>query len=218
MSLGLTSRRLVAAARTGLDPAPDVAARVRAKVAAAITGAPPVSAPAAVGVGKLLVLGAIVSAIGVWFVAPRAATPAPTIAIPVTAAVEEAPQLAVHVTSSSHADPPPIARKPPVAAIVRAPEIVMEPPAPPTLAREIELVDSAMASLRTGDLAKTLSTLDVYEYETTGHGQLAEDAAALEIEARCRSRMEITDKLAVFDQRWPHSVQRTRITTACSDR
>jgi hypothetical protein len=121
----------------------------------------------------------------------------------------------VHVTSSAHADPAPVAKQ--VTAIVHARSPAL-PSEPPTLAREIELVDSAMASLREGDLSKTLSTLDVYEYETTGHGQLAEDASALEIEARCRSRIEIADKLAVFDQRWPGSVQRARITSACSDR
>jgi hypothetical protein len=218
LSLGLTSRRLVASARSGLDPAPDVAARVRAKVAAAVTGAP-VTAPAAVGVGKFVVLGAIVSAIGIWFVAPRAMQ-VPTINVPVSAMAEPESQLAVHVTSSVHAEAAPVAHPAP-AVIAHLSEIVQpaaQSPAPPTLAREIELVDSAMVSLRGGDLAKTLSTLDVYEYETTGHGQLAEDATALEIEARCRSRMESADKLAVFDQRWPNSVQRARITSACSDR
>ena len=111
MSLGLTSRKLVAAARSGLDPSPDVAARVRARVAAATA---PVSAPAAtIGIAKLVAIGAIVSAIcAVWFVAPRAATPAPTIAVPVVE--EEVPQLELHVTSAVHSEPAPIAIARPV--------------------------------------------------------------------------------------------------------
>ena len=237
--LGPTSRNLVAAARRGLDPTADVAARVRAKVALAVgagatmaTSTPRAAsvAPkaAAIGAGKVVAITAIVGALitAAWVVQRTPATDvtndAPAISVPAGADLD--PAIDVHVATSARTDrvivTPPAPPNVHVRAAVpsaRVPEIEM-PDEPPTLAREVELVDTAMASLRADDPANALATLVVYERETAGHGQLAEDAAALESEARCRSNQTpYADQLKAFDERWPRSVQRARIVTACGN-
>lgn len=234
--LGPTSRNLVAAARRGLDPSPEVAARVRAKISLAVgagatvaTSAPRAAsvAPkaAALGAGKVVALTAIVGVLvtTAWFVVHRAPAPTSTVpAIVVPAGADMDPAVDVHVAATAHADrvvaaaPPPTAHARIVAVQdPSVPEIKIAEP--PTLAREVELVDTAMASLRANDPANALATLVVYERETAGHGQLAEDAAALEIEARCRSHAAFEAQLSQFDARWPSSVQRARIVSACGN-
>jgi hypothetical protein len=234
--LGPTSRNLVAAARRGLDPSPDVAARVRAKVSLAVgagatvaTTAPRAAsvAPkaAAIGAGKVVAITAIVGALATlaWFVQrPPAPETTSAPAISIAAGADLDPAIDVHVTTSARMDRVTLAAAPAsthraVAPTTTVPEIEM-PEEPSTLAREVELVDTAMASLRADDPANALATLVVYERETAGHGQLAEDAAALEIEARCRSKTSFTDQMKVFDEKWPGSVQRARILTACGNR
>lgn len=236
MSLGPTSRNLVAAARSGLDPAPDVAARVRAKVALAVGGAASVASTSAgrasVASGKLVALivaGAVI--VTTWLVVHSASPPAsppalpPAISTPMVTIGDE-PQVEPHFTSSVHAEAAPlapmVAKVAPVPVIEAAvapsaPVAVVAPVTPATLAREVALLDAAMTSLHENDPADTLATLVIYDRETLGHGQLAEDASALEIEARCRTNQPVADKLATFDQRWPRSVQRARITERCSD-
>ena len=218
MSLGPTSRNLVAAARTGLDPSPEVAARVRAKVALAVGGATSVASTSAgrasVFSGKLVaVIAASAIAVTTWVVVRRGSEPAvpPMISVATSSASEE-PAVEPHFSAAMHAEPAPLAVKlaPPPTPIA----VVVATPA--TLAREVALLDAAMASLR-DDPAATLATLEIFARETFGRGQLAEDAAALEIEARCRTHQIVQDQLAQFDQRWPHSVQRARITERCSD-
>jgi hypothetical protein len=236
--LGPTSRNLVAAARRGLDPSADVAARVRAKVALAVGAGATVAtttpraasiAPkaAAIGAGKVVAIAALVGALVTiaWFVqrSPAAIETAPAINVS-AGAVDLDPTIDVHVATSAHADrviaaaPLPSSHRAVAPVAAQAVPEIKPPPAPPTLAREVELVDTAMASLRAGDPANALATLVVYERETAGHGQLAEDAAALEIEARCRSsEAPFADQLEAFDERWPRSVQRSRIVTACGN-
>ena len=111
MSLGPTSRNLVAAARHGLDPSPDVAARVRAKVALAVGAVrPPRSttpraasvAPkaAAIGAGKVVAIIAIVGALATvaWFVHARHRSVAPAIVVPAANDIDSPDEL--HVTAS----------------------------------------------------------------------------------------------------------------------
>jgi hypothetical protein len=86
---------------------------------------------------------------------------------------------------------------------------------PASLGREVELIDNAMAAIRRHDAASALQTLTTFERETLGQAQLAEDAAAIELEARCALREDVTAKLAAFDTKWPSSAQRSRISTAC---
>ena len=235
MSLGPTSRNLVAAARNGLDPSPDVAARVRAKVALAVGGAASVASTSAgrasVVSGKLAAMiaaGALV--VTTWLVVRSSSPPAvpPAISTPSVTTNDE-PQVEPHFTSSVHAEAAPLAAPAAAAAKVAAVPVIETPVAeapaapiaapvtPATLAREVALLDAAMTSLHENDPADTLATLAIYDRETLGHGQLAEDASALEIEARCRTNQPVADKLATFDQRWPRSVQRARITERCSD-
>ena len=73
-----------------------------------------------------------------------------------------------------------------------------------------------MAALRRGQPSAALAAVRVHAAETAGGGQLAEDAAAIEIEALCRMHdAAVTAKLAAFDARWPQSAQRSRLTTRC---
>lgn len=99
-----------------------------------------------------------------------------------------------------------------------------EPARPPStgsrvaidLAREVELVDRAMLALRRGDARAALEAVRRHTVETGGRGQLAEDAAAIEIEALCRLRDPTTRaRLDAFDARFPRSAQRSRLTASC---
>jgi hypothetical protein len=73
-----------------------------------------------------------------------------------------------------------------------------------------------MAALRRGAPADALAAVVVHAAETAGAGQLAEDAAAIEIEALCRLHdSTVAAKLAAFDAKWPESAQRSRLTTRC---
>jgi len=84
------------------------------------------------------------------------------------------------------------------------------------LAREVELLDVAMAALRRGDAAGAQKAVQRHAVETAGHGQLAEDAAAIEIEALCRLHdPSTTAKLEAFDARFPRSAQRSRLGSQC---
>jgi type IV secretory pathway VirB10-like protein len=84
------------------------------------------------------------------------------------------------------------------------------------LAREVELVDLAMVALRRGDARAALASVRRHAVETGGRGQLAEDAAAIEIEALCRlADPAIRARLEAFDARFPRSAQRSRLTSTC---
>lgn len=235
-SLGPTSRNLLASARRGLDPSADVAARVRARVAHAVGAgaiATTTSSAGAVGFGAgklaaiVLVVGALAGG-GLWF--SRKSTPsvgAPAIS---ELTLDTDTPLAIRSASSQAiAAAPPLPSVAPVTvaprpaihvdAIESTPTIsppLAPAPAPITLAREVQLVDGAMAALRQNDLSGALEILTVYDREAAGHGQLAEDASALQIEARCRDHQAFSEQLASFDQHFPHSVQRARITASCT--
>jgi len=84
-----------------------------------------------------------------------------------------------------------------------------------SLAREVELIDLAMVSLHKRAPHAALEAIKAYERETHGRGQMAEDAAAIEIEARCSMDLDATAAIARFDRKWPESAQRERIQTAC---
>jgi hypothetical protein len=85
-----------------------------------------------------------------------------------------------------------------------------------TLAREVELLDGAMTALRRGDARGALHAVQLHAAETAGKGQLAEDAAAIEIEALCHLHDPTTNaKLEAFDARFPRSAQRSRLDNKC---
>ncbi len=95
-------------------------------------------------------------------------------------------------------------------------QIGAQPGAPIELGREVELVDQAMAALRRGDPRAALRVMQDYAREAAGGGQLAEDAAAIEVEALCKlGEPAAGDRRARFDARFPRSAQRARLATAC---
>ena len=73
-----------------------------------------------------------------------------------------------------------------------------------------------MAALKSHDPRAALTVLATYATESAGHGQLAEDAAAIEVEALCTlHEPTATSHLVAFDAHFPSSAQRTRLTAAC---
>lgn len=219
--LGPTARALLDAAREGLAPDAATLARVRAKVAATSTVAATGSALAI----KLALVGvAAVIATGVALRAPVTRPVAPPTIELSAAATDAVPAVRV-VAHAREATPPPSrpAASPsrPRAVVTRAAPATIVPPPPSAargidLAREVQLVDDAMAALRRHDLGGALAAVRTHARETAGRGQLAEDAAAIEIEALCQLRDRgVAAKLAAFDARWPASAQRSRLTTSC---
>jgi hypothetical protein len=238
--LGTNARALVDAARPALGPGADAARRMRAKIAIATAGGAGAAgaASAKLGLGlaaKLGIVAAIAAVVGSAVVvvakhgaaqvedasrAPIAAPPAAAIAIaPVT------PPPPVHVPMPEQEMPAiDLSQKPrthkleaPAAAVGSASEAAVPPARPPiALSREVALVDQAMAALRAHDATRALATLKTYAAESAGKGQLAEDAAAIEVEALCTLHDgSAADHLATFDTRFPSSAQRTRLTQAC---
>jgi len=203
------SRNLLAAAREGLAPDPAVAARVRARVAAAVGATAAVapvkasataSAAAKIG-GALLAVGLIVGALAVL---PRSSdrTQVPQLG---TTTIEDEPTARAHEVA--------VASQP----AVPAPAVALDPPARSlaTLAREVELIDRAMLALRRGAAPAALEAIATFDRETRGHGQMAEDAAAVAIEARCSLHHDVAERLAAFDREYPSSAQRARLRDAC---
>ncbi|MEJ7599349.1 MAG: hypothetical protein WKG01_15690 [Kofleriaceae bacterium] len=229
--LGPDSRALLDAAREGLSPDAAAIARVRSKVGLAVGAGAAGTAAGLTLAGKLGIL-AVVAAIatGGYLEATRDPDPAPRATVATSPAVERpaAPTRAVEPPARAREAPAPsLAPAKPVVKpraksttdVARAPaRIEPKPIKLPNidLAREVELVDRAMASLRRGDPRDALAAVRTHATETHGSGQLAEDAAAIEIEALCKlSDASVTPKLASFESRWPHSAQRSRLTTSC---
>ncbi|HEY0194594.1 MAG TPA: hypothetical protein VGC42_25955 [Kofleriaceae bacterium] len=215
--LGPEARALLDLARGGLSPDAAALQRVRGKLGAATATA---AAGSAIGVKLALVSVAIAVAAGAGLYLRRdriAVAPAPAIELAATPSAQLArevavpretvpPALAVPVPPPRHlaASPPAPATSPPV------------PAAPAGLAREVELVDLAMAMLRAQRPGDALRAVHRHALETAGQGQLAEDAAAIEIEALCQLHDASTpDQLAAFDARFPHSAQRSRLSSRC---
>lgn len=223
------SRSLLAAAREGLAPDAAVAARVRAKVAAAVGSASATGAAAAIPTAKagsaslLLKLGAallVVGAVTAGAIATRSAPApeAPRIALP--ASEPDMVRTDVHLAAANEplrsaataASPAPAHHAPAALAPAAAAGPAVEPA---SLSREVELIDLAMVSLRKHAPGAAIEAIRVFDRETQGHGQMAEDAAAIAIEAHCALGDDVSDALARFDRTWPSSAQRERIQTAC---
>ncbi|MBV8757680.1 MAG: hypothetical protein JO257_10405 [Deltaproteobacteria bacterium] len=209
-----TSRALIAAARAGLAPDPTAAARVRAKLDARL------AAPAAATGLSLKLLGTIAIVGGIaTFGALSGPSAQPTAAIAPALVETAATDMPVHVVAAStespappvhapaHAAPAATARAAALAPAQRAAEI--------SLAREVELIDRAMTSLRAGHANDALAAITLYHRETADRGQLLEDASAIDIEASCTLHLDVSSKLAAFDRAWPSSAQRSRLTNAC---
>jgi hypothetical protein len=218
--LSPTSRALLDAARDGLSPDAAALRRVRGKVDAAVGGAVAggsamIAKLAIVSAFALLVAGAVV----LRGEDDDQLAPALTFGASVSAPAVENHRV--------HEAPPPAAThiEMPAQRASRPVIFVEETPPPPVvapvprgidLAREVELVDAAMASLRTGDAKAALASVRLHRAETNGRGQLAEDAAAIEIESLCKLHdRNVVAKLEAFDARWPESAQRSRLSTNC---
>jgi hypothetical protein len=214
-SLGPEARALLDAAREGLSPDGAAIRRMRGKIELA-TGA---AAGTALAI-KLALLAVAIAAVAVGVTLGRrtevAELPRVELASP--------PEAPVQIAVREAALPPPsdeelITIEPNVAAPRRAkPAPPIAPPAPRVadLAREVELVDLAMAALGRGDPAAALHAVQQHAAETAGRGQLAEDAAAIEVEALCHLHDPATSaRLEAFDARFPHSAQRSRLSNRC---
>jgi len=219
------ARQLLDAAR---GPGPDAAAiaRMRGKIDAAIvapvaatvttsTASNPAITSGLTTTAKLGLLAlAIIVATGSGVIATHTRAPTTTDRI-ATLPAEDPPARSLRTVRE--AAPPRVAA---VAAIPTA-KVTQPPNARPAkrgvdLAREVELVDRAMTALRSGDATTALAAVRLHATETSSRGQLAEDAAAIEIEALCTLRDPASaHRLAVFDTRWPASAQRARLTKAC---
>ena len=194
-----STRALLDAARQGLAPDAAAVVRVRAKVAATTGGL-------LAGVGAKLLVMAVLAGIGGAVIATRghAEISTPTVTMPEPATAEVA-QVA---TARVEAPPAPVAQRK-VAPVL----VVVEHHA--DLAREVALIDAAMTALK-GDPMQALATIQIYDAETASRGQLAEDAAAIEVEALCQLHDASTSaRLDAFDARFPHSAQRARLSARC---
>lgn len=157
---------------------------------------------------------------------PRSSTPShasPSQVARASSPPSAPPSQITHVSSPPSAPPsappsppPPAATRPSLSSRSAAPSSAPHA-AGPDLAREVALVDAADAALRRGDARAALASVRLHRAETANRGQLAEDIAAIEIEALCRlgDRVRVEAKLAAFDTRWPSSAQRSRLTTTC---
>ena len=205
--LGSAARSLLDAAREGLGPDAAAVSRVRAKVGAA-AGAGAATA-IAIKLGVVGVIAALAIGAGVYSSRDHAAE---TPAIDLPSARSEASPPVVRPAVAAIAEPAPIEMAPQSAQ--RARPVVQAEGI--DLAREVALIDLAMAALRNGDSAAALATVATHARETRGAGQLAEDAAAIEIEALCRLHdPSVATKLERFDANFPRSAQRSRLTTVC---
>ena len=138
---------------------------------------------------------------------------------------EEVRPAAVEHIAPEASPPPPAAIEPvephvapvPVTAVATPPPpVVVAAPVHATLAREVELVDTAQAQVRHRELDAALVTLRTYTIETAGRGQLAEDAAAIEVEALCRLANPTATRASTRSiASGPCSAQRARLVEAC---
>jgi hypothetical protein len=232
------AKDLLTSARLGLGPDASAVARMRAGIALTVSAPPPPSTNAAVpaakigatAAGKLAIVGAIAAVVAAtsYVVLQRSAT---RVSAPVSIPLPMAPSELGERAGTSAPDPAPPAVAPPAAPMPapRAPATApatgseaaagsrhSEPRHRPRLGRETELLDAANSAFEAGDLERALASLRSYDREIGAQGNMAEDAAALEIEIACR-RHEPTRRQALeqFDQRWPSSAYRVRLANAC---
>jgi hypothetical protein len=214
------ARALLDAARDGMSPDAAAIRRIRGKIDGAVGAGAGASAIAV----KLGIVGIVVAlAVGAGLYGRPRSADAPRLDMP-TAQLEVAATIVrPMVAVEPEIEMAPISMKR-TRAVHKAAEPVIEAPravaavadARADLAREVELIDLAMTALRSGDSAGALAALHTHAVETAGAGQLAEDAAAIEVEALCRIHdATVAAKLDAFDARYPRSAQRSRLTTAC---
>ncbi len=205
-----STRALLDAARGGPPDAAAIA-RMRSKIDLAVAGAPAVATATTKGsllAGKLgLVALAVIVATGAFVISSRSRSSIETVAEP---AIDP---IAISQRGVREAAP------------AAAPELEIEMPAthrapvrpkPIELAREVELVDSALTALRRGEPRAALAAVRVYTTEAGTRGQLAEDATAIEVEALCSLHdPTAAARHSAFEARWPTSAQHAKLARAC---
>jgi hypothetical protein len=245
--LGPESRAVIDAARDGLGPDDVAVRRMRARITTAVASGAAVgglaagahSATAATASATTAAAGSIAAKIAVVAVVAAGATvgtravithratprapivhvaPAPIIAAPPPVQVAVPPPPATVVEPIVIDSPPPPAPPPrvrvrtQVAAVAPVPSV-----APPSLARETELVDAALDAVAHKRFADAIAAIGRYRDVTAGHGQLAEDADAIEIEALCRlDDARSAAAFAAFTSRWPHAHDISRLSAVCA--
>lgn len=143
--------------------------------------------------------------------APAAAPPEPAADLPVTVSAVAPPPPA-----------PPDTRRPAEASTQATrgatPRTDPPPPAesPQTLTAELEAVSSAQRALRSSKHAEALRAVRAYQREFPD-GQLADEAAAIEIEALCGmdSIDEARARAKAFATTFPSSLQRAKVDRSC---
>jgi hypothetical protein len=218
--LSPSARALLDAAREGMTPDAAAIARVRGKVTAVAGGAAASALVLKLGLAGVLAaatIGAIVSQHSGRSDAPAMA---PQIALPAESSptrVYEVVPVEVPAEVPVEAAPIEMAAEPMRRTESSDVKLTVDIE-PADLAREVELIDRAMKALATNDPNRALATIKLHVAETRGKGQLAEDAAAIEIEALCRLHSPtVTAKLDAFDARFPRSAQRSRLSTHCQE-
>ena len=213
-------RALISASRSRLAPDAVTVARLHTSVQAAVAVGGGVAAGATAVIAKLAVVAVAVATVGTIAYVRHTSSPpavAPTIAMTTaTTTADDEPEVAPRIVAVEREPAPRPPAGPVAAPIAAAPPV--PPPPPPSLAREIDLVDRASKALHRGDHAAVLAIIHTYDAETSGHGQLAQDAAAIALEAVCASNdPDAATKLAAFTRRWPHSAQHTRLAAVCHE-
>ena len=228
--LGADMRALLAAGRDHLGPDAATVARLRSRIDAAVAPAAAAPASAAKALGIKLTLVAVTAAVsaGVYrYIDERREVAAPS-ALPIGAG-DELLDIEMRSALASHEPPPPApqrtaerAPEPPLqVAMADVAPAVAAPPVETgiSLAREIELVDRAALGLRRRDLDAALQALRSYADEAQGRGQLAQDAAAIEVEVLCRKHdSKAAAQLAAFEQRWPSSAHNSHLRVTCEEK
>jgi hypothetical protein len=204
------------AANAATTAAATTATTAAATTTATATAAAATGASIAVKVAVAIAIGTAAIGSGVHVVRSRAAAPpvkAPVVELPASAPSREldraelAPPIVAHVREA----PPAVTAPPP------PPHHAVPAPAPISLARETTLVDAAVVALSNGRTADALLAIRRYTVETHGQGQLAEDAMAIEVEARCRlGDARAAAVFAAFDARWPHAAEHAKLAAACA--
>jgi hypothetical protein len=232
--LGADVRALLGQGRDHFGPDAATIARLRSRIDSAVATVP---ASAAKALGVKLTIVAVTATVGAGvyrFVDAR--IDAVALAAPQIAVLEPDSELELRSSLASQEPSPPsapssepamtieasVALVPSPVAVEPAVEAAALAPSPEpgiSLAREIELVDRAALGLRRRDFDAALRALHSYAGETKGGGQLAQDAAAIEVEVLCRlDDPKAPAQLAGFDQRWPQSAHRIHLRATCAHR
>ena len=214
--LSPAARALLAAARAGLAPDAATVTRMRRGVEASVAATAAGSVVAwKLGIVGLIAAFAVGAALHTEHAGRHRAGEVPRLEL---SSAHRDPWATEGQTAvaSDRAPPMPMPMRMPMPAIRAAaarPPVAVAAITRADLAREVELLDRAMAALRRADPARALSTIRLHAVETADAGQLAEEAAAIEIEALCALRdPSVAARLARFDARFPRSAQRSRLT------